>query len=134
MMITTAGTGDIRVNTRTITGEYYWGAYIANYKSVLVNIRELSLDQVRALSGCFMGGESQELNISNNIMIKAIDPSKADNHGSVNRHKIRLRCLSGMVHFIAKNRIKRSRYNSFYNCKDIFKQTHEVTGHKFCVA
>ena len=58
---------------------------------------------------------------SNNMVIKAIDSNEGNKKGLVNCYKIQLRRLSGAVHFIAKNHIKRSIYNYFYNCKDIFE-------------
>ena len=67
-----------------------------------------------------MGEEYQELRIRDNMMIKSIYPNEGNNQGLVNHYNIRLRRLSGAVHFIAKNHIKRYRYNSFYPCKDIF--------------
>ena len=77
-----------------------------------------------------MGGESQELMISDYMVIKAIYPNEVHNQGLVNRYKIRLRRLSGAVHFIAKNHIKPSRYRSLYLHKDIFEYIHEVNGRR----
>ena len=55
------------------------------------------------------------------MVIKAIYPNEVHNQGLVNRYKIRLRRLSGAVHFIAKNHIKPYRYRSLYPHKDIFE-------------
>ena len=86
----------------------------------MVDIHSVTLLQVRCWSGWIMGDEAQDLLVSTDMKIKAIDPNKEGNQGLVNRHKIRLRRLSGALHFIAKNHIKRSSYNSFYPRKEIF--------------
>ena len=55
LMVPTAGTGTIRYIPSNIDGEDYWDADITNFKSVLVNMHALSLDQVRAWSSWSMG-------------------------------------------------------------------------------
>eukprot|EP00957_Ditylum_brightwellii_P149650 11395567-Ditylum_brightwellii.AAC.1 len=77
-------------------------------------IHSVNFDQVQAWSNWFYGGEAQELSVSKDMKIHAIDPNKTRNQGLVNRHNIRLRMLSGALHFIAKNHLKRASYNSFY--------------------
>eukprot|EP00957_Ditylum_brightwellii_P131065 9997373-Ditylum_brightwellii.AAC.1 len=64
------------------------------------------------------------------MKIHAIDPNKTRNQGLVNCHKIRLHRLSGALHFIAKNHLKRASNNSFYPCKDSFLYKDEATGHE----
>ena len=128
LMIPMSGIGDIKDIPCTISREYYWDVDISNLKSVLVNFYVLILDQVRAWSVWFMGGESQELSISNYMVIKAVYPNQGNNQGLFNRYKSQLRRLSGAVCFIAKNHIKCFRYNPFYPCKEIFEYIHEVTG------
>ena len=54
-MVTKDGNGAIKDITRTINGEYYWDADISSFKSVIVDIHVLSLDQVRAWSSWSMG-------------------------------------------------------------------------------
>ena len=61
LVVPTYDTSTIRDIPLTITGEDCWYADISNFKSVLVDIHALSLDQVRGWSGWFMGGESQEV-------------------------------------------------------------------------
>eukprot|EP00957_Ditylum_brightwellii_P138334 10543759-Ditylum_brightwellii.AAC.1 len=39
--------------------------------------------------------------------------------------------LSGILHFIAKNHLKRASYNSFYPCKDSFLYKDKATGHEY---
>ena len=56
MMVPTTGTGAIMAIHRTITGEDYWDADTANFKSVLPNSHALRLDQVKAWYGWFMDG------------------------------------------------------------------------------
>ena len=72
LMVPTSGTGAIRSNPCTTSGEDYWDADIANFKGVLINIHALSLDQVQAWYGQFMDRESQYIWINNGMMIKAI--------------------------------------------------------------
>eukprot|EP00957_Ditylum_brightwellii_P149615 11392906-Ditylum_brightwellii.AAC.1 len=62
------------------------------------------------------------------MKIHVIDPNKTGNQGLVNRLKIRLYRLSGALHFIAKNHLKRASYNSFYPCKNSFLYKDEATG------
>eukprot|EP00957_Ditylum_brightwellii_P042880 3246115-Ditylum_brightwellii.AAC.1 len=61
------------------------------------------------------------------MKIHAINPNNTGNQGLVNRHKIRLRRLSGALHFIAKNHLKRASYNSFYPWKGSFLYKDEAT-------
>ena len=71
------------------------------------------------------------------MKIHAIDPNKEGNQGLFNCYKIRLRGLSGALHFIAKNHLKRASYNSFYPRKDLFLyKDEEATGRECmcCVA
>ena len=111
LMAPMASNGAIRDIPQTIYGEEYWDADIADFKSVLVNIHALILDQVRAWSGWFMGEEYQELRFSADMVIKSIDPNKGNNPILMNCYKIWLRRLSSAVHVIAKKHIKRSIYN-----------------------
>ena len=46
LVVPADGTGSIRYIPRTIAGENYWDADIANFKNVLVDIHALSLYQV----------------------------------------------------------------------------------------
>ena len=61
-----------------------------------------------------MDVKSQELRISNDMVMKAIEPNEGNNQGLFNCYKIRLYRLSGAVHFIVKNHIKRFMYNLFF--------------------
>ena len=106
-------------------------AFFGNPKqNILVDLHAVELKHVQAFSGWFMGGENQGLAKSTDMIIKAIDPNKVGNLGLVNRRKIRLRRLSIAVHFIIKNHIKRSSYNSFQPDKAVFEYTEEVSGRK----
>ena len=51
LVVPMAGTGTIKAIPRTITGEDYFDADIANFNSVIVDIYALILDQVRAWYG-----------------------------------------------------------------------------------
>jgi hypothetical protein len=129
--VPTAGNGRLQNVPRMFAGTEHWDADLRDFKNILVDIHSVSLPQVRAWSGWFMGGETQDLDISTDMVIKAIDPNKTGNQGLVNRYKIRLRRLSGALHFIAKNHIKRTSYNSFYPRKELFLYKDEVTGRQY---
>ena len=130
MMVPTSGDGSIAAVPRSVAGVDYWSADLTDCKNILIDLHSVNLDDVRAFSGWFMGGESQGRARSTDMIIKAIDPNKAGNLGLVNRRKIRLRRLSIAVHFIIKNHIKRSSYNSFQPDKEKFEYTEEVSGRK----
>ena len=131
LKIPTKGNGKAQTNPRTLAGVEHWDADLQDFKSLLVDIHSVSLDQVCAWSSWFYGGESQDLVASKDMLIHAIDPNKSGNQGLVNQHKIRLRRLSGALHFIAKNHLKRASYNSFYPNKDQFLFKDEVTGREY---
>eukprot|EP00957_Ditylum_brightwellii_P060650 4604972-Ditylum_brightwellii.AAC.1 len=61
------------------------------------------------------------------MKIHAINPNKTGNQGLVNCHKIRLCRLSGTLHFIAKNHLKRASYNSLYPHKGSLLYKDEAT-------
>eukprot|EP00957_Ditylum_brightwellii_P150808 11482715-Ditylum_brightwellii.AAC.1 len=65
------------------------------------------------------------------MKVHAINPNKTSNQGLVNHHKIRLRRLSGALHFITKNHLKRASYNSFYPKKGSFLYKDEATGREY---
>ena len=81
-----------------------------------------------------MSSEYQELRISGDMVTKYIDPNKGYNQGLVNRYNIQLRHLSGAVHFITKNHIKRSSYNLFYPRKEVLSKPTKLLDAGLCVA
>ena len=83
---------------------------------------------VCAFSGWFMGGKSSTLSTSANIQIKEINPNKLGNVTLVDQHKIRLRRLSGALHFILKNHVTCSSYDSFMPSIRICLYEDEVSG------
>jgi len=113
MNVPTSGTGKVEDNPRLILGKDQWNAELGTYINVLTSYHQLTLDQVRAFSGWFMGDESSKLETSSTMKVEPIDPNKEGNVGLVNRYKIRLRQLSGALHFILKNHISRTSYKSF---------------------
>ena len=131
LKIPTEGNGKAEPAPRNLAGIDLWDADLKEYKSLLVDIHSVSFDHVRAWSSWFYGGEEQELAVSKDMLIHAINPNKTGNQGLVNRHKIRLRRLSGALHFIAKNHIKRNSYNSFYPRKELFLYKDESTGRDY---
>ena len=62
------------------------------------------------------------------MKVEPIDPNKEGNVGLVNRYKIRLRQLSGALHFILKNHISRTSYNSFHPDKEKFLYKDDRSG------
>ena len=113
MNVPTSGTGKVENNPRLILGKDQWNAELGTYINVLTSYHQLTLDQVRAFSGWFMGDESSKLETSSTMKVEPIYPNIQGNIGLVNRYKIRLRQLSGALHFILKNHISRKSYNSF---------------------
>ena len=75
-----------------------------------------------------MGKETSTLTKSSNMKLNAIDPKKVENLGLVNQYKIRLRQLSGALHFILKNNVSRTSYKSFQNYKSKLIYTYDCSG------
>ena len=53
--IPNAGTGAVGTAAQTIVGVKHWNANLRNYNNTLTQLHQLILNQVRALSGWFMG-------------------------------------------------------------------------------
>ena len=128
--VPTSGTGNTYPSSRMIAGVEHYQSDLGDFLEILKDIHALTLDQVRAFSGWFMGGESSTLITSPDMIIKAIDPNRIGNIGLVNQHKIRLRRLSGVLHFIVKNHATRSSYNSFSPSMKLCLYEDEVTQRK----
>ena len=62
------------------------------------------------------------------MIIKATNTNAAGNLGLVNRHKIRLRRLAEILHFIFKNNMTSTSYTSFQPNKDKFVYKDKITG------
>ena len=60
-----------------------------------------------------MVNKTSTLTKSSNTKLNDIDTNEAGKLGLVNRYKIRLRKLSGDLHFILKNHVSRTSYNPF---------------------
>ena len=63
-----------------------------------------------------------------NISVDAINPNSGGNLGLVNQHKIGLRWLVAILHFIFKNNVTRTSYTSFQPNKDKFVYKDDITG------
>jgi len=126
--VPTSGTGNTYPTSRTIAGVEYHKSDLQDHFELLKDIHTLTLSHVRAFSGWFMGGESSTLSTSTDMQIKAIDPNKLGNVGLVNQFKIRLHRLSGALHFILKNHVSCSNYNSFLPSIKICPYQDEVSG------
>ena len=128
MNIPTSGTEEVHATPQTIGGVYHWNADVRDYINILMSYHQLSLDQVRAFSGWFMGDEMTTLTKSSNMKINAINPNEAGNLGLVNRYKILLKKLSGALHFILKNHVSRKIYNCFHPKESKFIYTDDCSG------
>ena len=60
------------------------------------------------------------------MVIKAVDPNKADNPGLVNRRKILLRQYSGMLNTILKNHLQRTSFTSLNPKSNMYEYKDEV--------
>ena len=127
MNVPTSGSGAYDASPRSIAGTDFWNADLSDHKSLLVDLHTLTIDQVKAFSGWFMGGQDAALVASTDMIIHEVNPNEPGNAGLVNAHKIRLRRLSGVLHFILKNHITRSSYNTFKADEAEFLYTHEAT-------
>ena len=127
MNVSTSGTGAVNVDPITIDGENIWLADISDPINILLYTHLLSLDQVQAFLGWFMGDENSTLATSNNMVIKAIDPNKTGNVGLCNHQKTQMRQYSRVVNFIIKNHLIRSSYTYKNHNKDLFAYKDEVS-------
>ena len=76
--ISTEVTGTIETAAQTIAGVDHCNAYLGYYNNILIQLHQVTLDQVRAFSGWLMGDESSSLTTSMYMKIKDIDPNVAD--------------------------------------------------------
>ena len=95
-------------------------------KDLLSEYHNITLEQVKAFSGWFMGRDNSALKLSTDMVIRALDPDVGGNLGLVNVRKIRLCQLSRALHFMFKNAILRSSYTSFMPTD--FTYSDEATG------
>ena len=130
MKILTSGTGEVQTNRLTIFGIDHWNADVRDYINIPVSYHQMSLYQVHAFSRWFIGKETSSLTKSSNMKINAIGPNKAINLGLVNQYKIRLKQISGALHFILKNNFSRKSYNTFQREKRKFIYTDDRSGRK----
>ena len=75
-----------------------------------------------------MEGDNSTLTTSTDMIIKAIDNNAAGNLGLVKQHKIRFLQLAEILHFIFKNNVTSTTYNSFQPNKDRFVYKDNITG------
>ena len=88
--VPTTVTGKEAPLPREVAGIYYWNTDLSWEQSLLTKLHHFLVTQVRTFSKWVIGGEGSELKVSNDMAIKAINPSKAGNIGLVNQRKIRL--------------------------------------------
>ena len=94
------GTGRVESQARTLVCIDYHNVNLGNLKNLLKDIHVITTDHVRAYSGWYIGDENSTLTASTDMVIKSIDTNAAGNLGLVQRHKIRLRRLAAILHFI----------------------------------
>ena len=82
--ILASGTGAVHATPKTIVGIDNWNSDVRDYINIRTSYHQLSLDQVRAFSGWFMGYKNSTLTKSYDIKINAIDLNKAGNLGLIN--------------------------------------------------
>ena len=70
MNVFALGTGAVNVSPMNIAEEYIWLANLADPINILLQPHILSLKQVQAFSGWFMGDENSTLATSTNMIIK----------------------------------------------------------------
>ena len=73
MNILTSGAVAVHTTLRTIVGVDHWNADVKDYINILMSYHQLSLDQVHAFSGWFMGDETSSLTKSSNMKIPSIN-------------------------------------------------------------
>ena len=113
MNIPISGTGAVHATPLNIVGLYHWNLDVRDYIKILTSYHQLFLDQFCAFYGWFMGNKTSTLTKYYDMKINAIDLNDAGILGLVNRYKTRLRKLSRDLHFILKNPVSRTSYNSF---------------------
>ena len=80
----TSGKGAVDKNSQNIVGVDHWNVDARDYIKILTSYHQLSLDQVHALYGWFMGNKTYTLTKFTNMKLNDIDPNKAGNLGLVN--------------------------------------------------
>ena len=80
----TSRTGAVHTNPRTILGVYHWNADVRDYINTLTSYHQMSLDQVCAFSGWFIGNKMSSLTKSSDMKTNATNPNEAGNIGLVN--------------------------------------------------
>ena len=83
----TSGIGAFHPTPQKIVGMDHWNADVRYYIYILPSYHQMSLDQVRAFYGWFMGGETSLFTKFSNMNINANDPNEAGNLGLVNRYR-----------------------------------------------
>ena len=101
---------------------------VIDYINTLPSYHQLSLDQVRALSGWFLGNKISALTNPTNMKLNAINPNEAGNLGLVNQYNICLQQLCGSLHFILKNQVSITSYNPFHPKKSKLIYTDDFSG------
>ena len=97
MNIPTSRTGAVQGSPQTTVGIYHWNLYVREYINILTTYQQLSLDQVRAFYGWFMGDAMSTLTKYSDMNINTINLNEAGNLVLVNRYKLRLQQLGGTL-------------------------------------
>ena len=89
--IPTLATGAVDLNQITISGDDFWKVNLGDIFNLLLQPRNITLNQVREYLGWFIGDDSSTHGISTDTNIKVINLNVPGNVGLVNQHNIRLR-------------------------------------------
>ena len=84
MNIPTSMTGAVHTTPKSIVGADHCNAELGDYINILTSYHQMSLDQVRAFFGCFMGDETSTLTNSSDMKINSINPNDSRNLSLVN--------------------------------------------------
>ena len=77
MNIPTSGTGEFYATPQTIVGMDHWNVEVRDYINILTSYHQMSLDQVRAISGWFIGDKTSSLTNSSKMKTPATDTGKS---------------------------------------------------------
>ena len=70
MNVPTSGSGAYGANPHSIAGTDFWNTDLTDHKSLLVDLHTLTIDQVKAFSGWFMGDQNAALAASTDMIIR----------------------------------------------------------------
>ena len=100
-----SGTSMADAKPHTVPVSEVYNVNLADFTNLLEDYHHLADKHVMHFSGYIYGDEIQKLEKSINMVVKAINPNAEGNQGMMNRLKILLRIISGVVHMTLKNHV-----------------------------